>query len=116
MASIRYESLLVEQALAQEYAAQMQQTLKSMAGLNDIKPLIRAFEKEFASYIGVENAIAVNSGSDALKMALLAAGVGPGDEVIVPDFCALVSIPHFAICSAEASPTALNGTPLLYSW
>ncbi len=85
MAAIRYESALVEQALAREYAAEMEKALKGMAGLNDIKPLIRDFEKQFAGYIGAKNAVAVNSGSDALKMALLAAGVGPGDEVIVPD-------------------------------
>jgi len=85
MATIRYESLLVEQALSREYAAEMDRALKSMSGLNDIKPLIRDFEGEFARYIGVKNAVAVNSGSDALKMVLLAAGVGPGDEVIVPD-------------------------------
>lgn len=85
MAAIRYESILIEQALAREYAAEMEKTLKSIEGLNDIKPLIRNFERDFAGYIGVDQAIAVNSGSDALKMSLLAAGVGPGDEVIVPN-------------------------------
>jgi dTDP-4-amino-4,6-dideoxygalactose transaminase len=85
MAAVRYESILVEQALAREYAAEMERVLKGMSGLNDIKPLVRDFEKVFAKYIGVENAVAVNSGSDALKMALLAAGVGHGDEVIVPN-------------------------------
>jgi len=85
MAQIRYESVLIEQALSREYAAEMQRTLKKMSGLNDIKPMVRDFEKEFARYIGVKGAVAVNSGSDALKMALLAAGVGPQDEVIVPD-------------------------------
>ncbi len=85
MAAIRYESILIEQALSREYAAEMEHVLKGMSGLNDIKPLVRDFEGEFARYIGVKNAVAVNSGSDALKMALLAAGVGQGDEVIVPD-------------------------------
>ncbi len=85
MAAIRYESILSEQALAREYAAEMESALKGMGGLNDIKPLVRDFENQFARYIGVEHAIAVNSGSDALKMALLAGRVGPGDEVIVPD-------------------------------
>ena len=85
MVAIRYESILVEQALSREYAAEMEQALKKMSGLNDIKPMVRDFEKTFARYIGVKNAVAVNSGSDALKMALLAAGVGKKDEVIVPD-------------------------------
>ena len=83
MAETRYESILVEQALSREYAAEMEHALKGMSGLNDIKPLVRDFEKEFARYIGVKNAVAVNSGSDALKMALLAAGVKEKDEVIL---------------------------------
>ncbi|MDP2653381.1 MAG: DegT/DnrJ/EryC1/StrS family aminotransferase [Candidatus Omnitrophota bacterium] len=85
MAGIRYESVLIEQALAREYAVEMERALKGMSGLNDIKPMVRDFEMKFSAYIGVEHAVAVNSGSDALKMALLAAGVGPGDEVVVPD-------------------------------
>ncbi len=47
---------------------------------------VQKFESLFAEYIGVKNAIAVNSGTSALHVALAAAGVGPGDEVIVPPF------------------------------
>ncbi|MBV8032160.1 MAG: DegT/DnrJ/EryC1/StrS family aminotransferase [Betaproteobacteria bacterium] len=45
-----------------------------------------ALEKELASYTGAAHAVGVNSGTDALHLALVAAGVGPGDEVVVPAF------------------------------
>ncbi|MBN2488632.1 MAG: DegT/DnrJ/EryC1/StrS family aminotransferase [Methanosarcinaceae archaeon] len=44
------------------------------------------FEEAFANYIGVENAVAVNSGTAALHAALLAHGIGAGDEVITTSF------------------------------
>lgn len=44
------------------------------------------FEENFAGYIGVENAVAVNSGTAALHLALLANGIGAGDEVITTPF------------------------------
>ena len=43
---------------------------------------VREFEQRFAAMIGTRHAIGVNSGTDALKLSLKAAGVGPGDEVI----------------------------------
>ncbi|HUX98107.1 MAG TPA: DegT/DnrJ/EryC1/StrS family aminotransferase, partial [Candidatus Deferrimicrobium sp.] len=47
---------------------------------------VKKFEKEFAKYIGTSDAIAVNSGTAALHVALAAIGIGPGDEIIVPPF------------------------------
>jgi dTDP-4-amino-4,6-dideoxygalactose transaminase/acetyltransferase-like isoleucine patch superfamily enzyme len=47
---------------------------------------VASFESEFADYCGVRSGIAVNSGTSALHLALLAAGVGPGDEVITVPF------------------------------
>lgn len=46
---------------------------------------LRQFERSFAEYVGVRHAIATSSCTGALHLALLALGVGPGDEVIVPD-------------------------------
>jgi perosamine synthetase len=52
--------------------------------LND-GPLAREFERRIAELIGVKNCVAVTSGTVAISMALSAAGIGPGDEVLVPD-------------------------------
>jgi len=49
-------------------------------------PLVAEFEAAFARYVGVQHAVAVNSGTAALQLALLARGVGAGDDVIVPAF------------------------------
>lgn len=51
-------------------------------GMIGTGPLVEIFEKEFKNYIGASNAIAVNSASSALHLAVDALGIGPGDEVI----------------------------------
>ena len=47
-------------------------------------PKVEEFEREWAAFMGVEHALAVANGTAALHLALLAAGVGPGDEVVLP--------------------------------
>ncbi len=47
-------------------------------------PMVETFEREISEYVGVKHAIAVSSGTAALHTAMFAAGIEPGDEVIVP--------------------------------
>src|SRR3954463_8381148 len=66
-------------------------------GVYVLGPEVRAFEAEFAAYVGAGHAVGVANGTDALVLALRAMGVGPGDEVIVPSFTFYASaeaIPH----------------------
>lgn len=49
-------------------------------------PEVAAFEEEFSDLVGGRHCVAVNSGTSALHMTLLALGIGPGDEVVVPSF------------------------------
>ncbi len=53
---------------------------------------VSQFEQEFATYSGTSECIALNSGTSALHLALLAAGVGPGDEVITVPFTFVASV------------------------
>ncbi|WP_327322552.1 DegT/DnrJ/EryC1/StrS aminotransferase family protein [Streptomyces sp. NBC_01210] len=67
------------------------------------------FERRVAGFLGVPDAVSVASGTAALHTALLAAGVGPGDEVIVPSmtFCATVQ----AILAVGATPRFVDIDP-----
>ncbi len=69
-------------ALAGEIRAAVDRVARS--GQYVLGPEVAAFEQQLARFIGVDHAVGVSSGSDALVCALLAVGVGPGDEVIVP--------------------------------
>jgi dTDP-4-amino-4,6-dideoxygalactose transaminase len=55
-------------------------------GVGDGPHEVADFEREFASFMGSEHALAVNAGSSALVCGLIGAGVGPGDEVVVPAY------------------------------
>jgi len=68
----------------EEVLAAMTRVLRSHQYANG--PELKAFEEEWASYNKLPYAVGVGSGTDALRLALLACGVGPGDEVISPAF------------------------------
>jgi dTDP-4-amino-4,6-dideoxygalactose transaminase len=64
-------------------------------------PAVAAFEKEFAQYTGAAAAIGLNSGTSALHLALLAAGIGPGDEVITVPFTFVATVASIGYCGAK---------------
>jgi perosamine synthetase len=59
------------------------------------------FEREFARFCGVRNAVSVANGTVALHVVLVALGIGPGDEVIVPDFTYIASANAVTYCGAR---------------
>lgn len=63
-------------------------------------PYVQKFEDEFGSFVGVRHGIAVSNGTVALHLALVALGVGPGDEVIVPDLTFAATINAVLYCGA----------------
>jgi dTDP-4-amino-4,6-dideoxygalactose transaminase len=73
----------------------------------------RAFEGEWASYCGVTHTVGVGNGTDAIQLALRAAGIGPGDEVIVPALTATFSA--LAVSMAGATPVFADIDPARYT-
>jgi len=79
------------------------------AGQFVLGPDVAAFEEEFAAYCEARYGVAVNSGTSALHLALLAAGIGPGDEVITVSFTFVATVA--AIHYAGARPVFVDIDP-----
>ncbi|MET0387194.1 MAG: DegT/DnrJ/EryC1/StrS family aminotransferase [Polyangiales bacterium] len=84
-AGIPLVDLAAQQApLERELIAAFERVLRSQRFI--LGPEVDAFEAEIAALIGVPHALGVSSGTDALLLALMVLGIGPGDEVVVPAF------------------------------
>jgi len=71
-------------------------------------PRTEAFEREFAAHLGCKQVIALSSGTAALHLACLAAGVGKGDEVIVPSHTFVATVN--AVLTAARRPSSLTSS------
>ncbi|NCA02840.1 MAG: aminotransferase class I/II-fold pyridoxal phosphate-dependent enzyme [Sphingomonadaceae bacterium] len=71
-------------ALEAQFEAAFRDVLRSNMFI--MGPRLEAFEKDCAAFLGVKHALGVSSGTDALLLALMALGIGEGDEVLLPSF------------------------------
>src|SRR5918996_3185995 len=76
-------------------------------------PEVAAFEQEFAAAVGAPHACAVSSCTTALHLALLAAGVGPGDEVVTVSHSFIASANSIRYCGAR--PVFVDVEPDTYN-
>lgn len=67
---------------------------------------VKEFEEAFAKYLDVPCAVTTTSGTAALHLALVAAGIGPGHEVIIPSFTMIATA--FAVCYTGAKPVFVD--------
>jgi len=74
---------------------------------------VEAFEAEWAAYCGTAHAVGVGNGTDALHLALRAAGIGPGDEVIIPALTATFTA--LAVSLSGATPVVADVDPERYT-
>ncbi|MGQ9506287.1 MAG: DegT/DnrJ/EryC1/StrS family aminotransferase [Candidatus Bathycorpusculaceae bacterium] len=76
-------------------------------------PMVTQFEKAYAKFVGAKEAIAVNSGTAAIHLAVIAMGIKPGDEVILPSFTFVATAE--AILTVGAKPVFVDIHPETYN-
>lgn len=94
-------------ALRSEIDAAVDRVVKS--GRLLLGPETEAFEAELGDFCGRLHAVALSSATEALRLTLVALGVGPGDEVIVPAFTAVPTAA--AVCATGATPVFVDVDP-----
>jgi dTDP-4-amino-4,6-dideoxygalactose transaminase len=101
----------VRESLADELAAAVARVLAS--GWYILGAEVEAFEDEFARYHGLPHAVGVASGTDAIELALRAAGIGRGDEVITVAHTAVATV--CGVERAGATPVLVDIDPATYT-
>jgi dTDP-4-amino-4,6-dideoxygalactose transaminase len=97
--------------LQEEFDAAVKRVMASGAYI--LGPEVTAFEEEFAAYCGARHAIGVGNGLDALRLILLAYGIGPGDEVIVPSNTFIAT--WLGVSQAGATPVPVEPDPATHN-
>jgi Predicted pyridoxal phosphate-dependent enzyme apparently involved in regulation of cell wall biogenesis len=98
-------------SIAPEIDAAMQRVMRS--GWYILGHEVASFEAEFAAYCGAAHCVGVASGTEAIQLALLACGVGPGDEVITASLTAMPTA--MAIAATGAIPVFVDIDPQTYT-
>jgi dTDP-4-amino-4,6-dideoxygalactose transaminase len=101
-----------------QYQSQKEEILAAVthvleAGNYILGPEVDRFEKSFAAYCGVQNAVGVNSGTDALLIALKALDIGANDEVITVSHTAVATVA--AVLASGATPVLVDIDPVFYT-
>lgn len=104
--------------LRSQHRSIREELLKAIDGVLEsgqfiLGPNVAAFEDEFAQYLGIDHVVGLNSGTDALHLALRAIGIGPGDEVITSTFSFIATAEAISILGAR--PVFVDVDPKTYA-
>jgi dTDP-4-amino-4,6-dideoxygalactose transaminase len=102
-------------AMPDELGGELERTVARVAGSGWylLGPELEEFEREFASYCGTRHCVGVGSGMSAIELALLGAGIGPGDEVIVPAYTWIAT--WLAVSRTGATPVPVDADEATYN-